>query len=324
MTQYSQNSAQFEKLPAPLRRSSNGGTIAGSRLDPMFQRSATVFGVAVLLAAAVAACSSDSPHATTDELRKRGVAKVGYANESPYAYVANDTGKLTGEAPEIARAVLHQMGVPEVEGVLTEFGSLVPGLKAGRFDFVAAGMYVTPARCKEVAFSEPTYCIGQAFAVKAGNPQGLHSYRDVAKSERARLGVVRGTVEQGYAEKLGVPAARIVIFPDAPSALAGVQAGRVDAFAGTSLTINDLLKKAGDGALMRATPFRDPVIDGKPARGCGAFAFRRRDTALLAAFNQKLTAFIGSDAHVAIMQSFGFTRDDLPTGVTTAALCAAQ
>ena len=35
------------------------------------------------------------------------------------------------------------MGINQVEGVLTEFGSLIPGLQARRFDIIAAGMYVT-------------------------------------------------------------------------------------------------------------------------------------------------------------------------------------
>ena len=91
------------------------------------------------------------------------------ANEAPYGYATPD-GKLTGEAPEVAKAVLAKMGITQVDGVLTEFGSLIPGLKAGRFDIIAAGMYVNPQRCNEIAFSEPSYGIGQAILVPAGNP----------------------------------------------------------------------------------------------------------------------------------------------------------
>jgi len=271
---------------------------------------------------ALAACSKKTRHVTVEDLQKSGEVKIGFANESPYAYVDNETGRLTGEAPEIARAVMEKLGVDDVDGVLTEFGSLVPGLEAGRFDLIAAGMYVTPERCKRVAFSEPTYCIPEAFAVAAGNPLGLHSYEDVANNGSAKLGVVRGTVEHGYAEAMGVPSSRIVIFPDAPSALAGVQADRVDAYAGTSLTIDDLLGKADDADLERAAPFRGPVVDGKPAMGCGAFALRKGDTELLAAINAELDALIGSDEHLALVAPFGFSRDTVPADITTAQLCA--
>src|SRR3546814_5731520 len=89
--------------------------------------------------------------------------------------------------PEVAKAVLKKMGIPEVDGVLTEFGSLIPGLKAGRFDIIAAGMFITPARCKEVAFSKPSYGIGQAFLVKEGNPQSLKDYASIAEIGRAHV-----------------------------------------------------------------------------------------------------------------------------------------
>ena len=134
---------------------------------------------------------------TLERIKKKGIVRVGFANEAPFAYMDTNTGKLTGEAPEIARVILKRMGIKEIKGVLTEFGSLIPGLKARRFDMIAAGMYITPKRCKEVAFSNPTYKIGEAFIVKKGNPLGLHSYEDVSNNNQAKIGVVVGTVERG-------------------------------------------------------------------------------------------------------------------------------
>lgn len=278
--------------------------------------------VASLLLATTAGCKSGSqPAKSLAELKKEGVVRIGFANEAPYAYRDEKTGALTGEAPEIARKIFADMGVPEVEGVLTEFGSLIPGLKAGRFDMIAAGMYVTPERCKEIAFSQPTYCIGEAFLVRKGNPKNLHSYTDVVENPEARLGVVAGTIELTYAEKLGLPEDRRVIFSDNPSAIAGVQAGRVDAFAGTSLTVQDLLDKAKDDSVERATPFEDPVIDGKKVQGCGAFGFRTADTALREEFDRRLNALLGSDEHRALVRPFGFTEADIDKRPTTESLC---
>jgi polar amino acid transport system substrate-binding protein len=116
---------------------------------------------------------------TLERIRREGVVRVGFANEAPFAFIDTSSGRLTGEAPEIARVVFSRLGVGEIEGVLTEFASLIPGLKAGRFDVIAAGMYVTPERCREVAFSQPTYAVGEAFLVAAGNPLQLHGYEDV-------------------------------------------------------------------------------------------------------------------------------------------------
>ena len=262
-----------------------------------------------------------SQETTLQRIQRAGVVRVGYANEAPYAYMDEENGRLTGEAPEIARVLLKEMGVERVEGVLTEFGALIPGLKAKRFDIIAAGMYILPQRCREIAFTDPTYRIGEAFLVKAGNPLDLHSYEDVAAHSDARLGVVAGAVELAYARATGIPDDRIAVLPDAPSAVAAVQADRVDAYAGTALTVQDMLNKAGDGGVERAAPFKNPVIDGEQVSGYGAFGIRQEDTALLAALNERLHAFVGSAEHLRLVKPFGFTRAEMPGGMTAARLC---
>lgn len=285
----------------------------------------------VIVAAAVllGACSQDSDESgssasttTLQSAMQSGTMRVGFANEAPYAYIDSASNRLTGEAPAIARIILKRLGVEEIEGVLTEFGSLIPGLQAKRFDIIAAGMYVLPKRCKQVAFSNPTYGIGQAFLVKSGNPKGLRSYEDLAEHGDAILGVVAGAVERNYARKTAIPDARVKVFPDAPSAFAGVAAGRIDAYAGTSLTVQDILSKTADASLERATPFTDPVIDGKSVRGFGAFAFRQEDQSLVDAFNRELTTFLGTPEHLELVKPFGFTDQELPGDVTAAQLCA--
>jgi polar amino acid transport system substrate-binding protein len=262
---------------------------------------------------------------TLEAAKAAGKIRIGYANEAPFAYMDSKEAKVTGESVEIARVVLKRMGINEVEGVLTEFGSLIPGLAAKRFDIIAAGMYVTPERCKQVAFSDPTYGVGEAFLVRKGNPKNLHSYQDVVKNPDAKLGVVVGAIEGEYAEKVKIPSGQIVVFPDAVSALSGVQAGRADAYAATGLTVNDLMGKTQEGSdLEKADPFTDPVIDGKDVRGYGAYAFRTDDKDFAAAFNAELKKFIGTDEHKKLVAPFGFTEDELPQGVTAAKLCAGQ
>ena len=86
---------------------------------------------------------------------KTEAVRIGYANEAPFAYYDNATGKLTGESVEVTRYLLKEVGISRVEGVITEFASLIPGLKARRFDIIAAGMYINPRRCEQISFSEP-------------------------------------------------------------------------------------------------------------------------------------------------------------------------
>lgn len=273
------------------------------------------------------AASNEPPPATQSTLqaaKEAGKVRIGYANEAPYAYMDSAENRLTGEAVEIARVVLKRMGINEVEGVLTEFGSLIPGLQANRFDIIAAGMYITPERCQQATFSNPTYGVGEAFLVQKGNPKNLHSYEDIAKQDDVRLGVVVGAIQSEYARKLEIPTDRVVVFPDVVSALSGVQAGRADAYGATALTINDLMKKSATGDLEKAEPFTDPVIDGESVRGYGAFVFRPADQEFVDAFNAELAKFIGSEEHAKLVEPFGFGKNELPGDVTAEKLCAAN
>ncbi len=265
--------------------------------------------------------SGEVDESTLARIQRTGVVRVGYANEAPYAYVDSETNELKGEAPSILREIMKDLGVEEVEGVLTEFGALIPGLQAGRFDVIAAGMYITPERCGQIAFSNPSYMIGEAFIVPQGNPMGLHSYEDIAAHETATIGVMAGAVEQGYARKMGIDDDRIVVFPDNVSGLAAVRSGRVDSFAGTSLTIEHILSKTTGDDVEKASPFTDPIIDGKSIRGYGAFGFRTEDAELLEAFNKGLGELIGTERHLEIVGPYGFTRSNLPGDVTAAELC---
>jgi len=257
-------------------------------------------------------------------IQRTGVVRIGYANEAPYGYLDSSTGKITGEAPEIASLILRKLGAEEIEPVVTEFGSLIPGLKADRFDVIAAGMYITPERNREIDFSNPTYAIGEAFLVRTGNPKSLHRFEDVAAKPDVKLGVMGGSVEHGYAQELGVPDDRIVIFPEYPSALAGLRTNRVDAVAVTVLTASDLLQKFGSGEIEMAEPFVDPIIDGESVRGYGAFGFRPEDDELRKAFNEQLAEFLGSEEHLELVRPFGFSEKTLPGDVSAEELAGAM
>lgn len=291
--------------------------------------SITPLGASLLLASLAAASllfwrasRSVTPQDALLRIQRTGVVRIGYANEAPYGYLDTETGEITGEAPEIAKVILRRLGARRIDAVMTEFGSLIPGLKANRFDLIAAGMYITPQRSREIDFSIPSYAIGEAFLVAANNPLDLHGFSDVAQHGTARLGVLGGSVEHGYAKRLGVPEARIIVFPEYVSAIAGLRTGRVDAVASTVLTASDLLHKQGSDDIELARPFRDPVIDGKSIRGFGAFGFRKEDDPLREAFNRHLSEFIGSPEHLQLVRPFGFSEETLPGDVTTAEIVA--
>jgi polar amino acid transport system substrate-binding protein len=269
-------------------------------------------------AATLATAFAAQAQSTLERIKADGYIRVGFANEAPYGFATPD-GKLTGESPEVVKAVLAKMGITQVDGVLTEFGSLIPGLQAGRFDIIAAGMFVNPKRCEQVQFSEPTYGIGQAFLVAAGNPKAIADYGTIAANPDLKLAVMSGAVEAGYARDSGVKEEQIVQLPDQSSLVAAVKAGRADAAALTALSIADMASK--NEGVESNKPFGE--VAGKSVVGHGAVAFRKEDTDLYEAFNAELKKFIGSEEHIALVTPFGFGKDFLPTK-TTAELCAGE
>lgn len=274
---------------------------------------------ALLVTALVLACSGEG--GAQGGFGSNGVIRIGYSNEAPFAYVDTQSGDLTGESVVVTRHILAKMGFTQVEGVITEFASLIPGLQAGRFDVIAAGMWITPLRCRQIHFSEPLSCTPQGFIVKQGNPLDLHSYEDVARHPNARLGVVAGGIELSYARAVGIPDDRLSIFPDVPSAFAGLQAGRVDANAGPVPTHKDMLNKAADPGLARADPFYDPVVEGQPTHLCSGIGFRKQDAAVRDEFNRRIREFIGSHQHLEMVAPFGITEAELPGTLTVKELC---
>jgi polar amino acid transport system substrate-binding protein len=283
--------------------------------DLLISRRKTLKMTMAAFAAATMIAGGAHAETTLEKAKAAGYIRIGFANEAPFGFATPD-GKLTGEAPEVAKAVLKKMGIAEVDGVLTEFGSLIPGLKAGRFDIIAAGMFINPKRCAEINFSEPSYGIGQAMLVTKGNPKGVKDYSSFVESKDLKLAVMAGAVEAGYAKDAGVAEDQIVSLPDQSSLVAAVQSGRADAAALTALSIADMAKKA-DG-VESTKPFGE--VAGKSVKGHGGFGFRKEDTDLLEAFNKELASFIGSPEHLALVEPLGFGQDYLPNK-TTEELC---
>jgi polar amino acid transport system substrate-binding protein len=279
------------------------------KLPRLFQR--------LLVACATFGTLASAQAASLEQIKETSRIRIGYANETPFAYTETD-GRVTGESPEIAKVIFEKMGIKQVDGVLTEWGSLIPGLRAGRFDVIAAGMYITPARCKQVIFTDPQYALPDTLLVAQGNPKNLHSYADIAKNPDVKLAIMAGTVNLAYARDSGIKDAQILQVPDTTAQLQAVRAGRADAAVGTQLTMKGLAKKGGDKVEAIADFTDDPAHTGY-----GALAFRPEDKALRDAVNAEMKKWLGSEEHLKTVAPFGFDRSNV-TDKTAAELCAQQ
>ena len=135
-----------------------------------------------------------------DNLKRLGKARLAIANEPPYTKVKTD-GSVTGAAPEVARAVLKNMGIDDVEGVVTPYDAMIPGLNARRWDIITAGLFMKRSRCAQVLYSDPVLVSTESFGVKPGNPKGLKNLDDVKAKPDVKIGVLKGAFEAGLAKK---------------------------------------------------------------------------------------------------------------------------
>ncbi|MGB3369267.1 MAG: transporter substrate-binding domain-containing protein, partial [Rhodococcus sp. (in: high G+C Gram-positive bacteria)] len=122
------------------------------------RRIVTVIGGAALVAASFTACTSTTPADGEDRLqslRDAGTITVGVAGEAPYSFEEN--GELTGATIALHKRIFGNLGIDTVEGVNADFGALIPGLQANRFDVVSAGMSILPQRCEQAAFGDPEF-----------------------------------------------------------------------------------------------------------------------------------------------------------------------
>jgi polar amino acid transport system substrate-binding protein len=267
--------------------------------------------VAFALVGFVTVANADS---LMDRVNSGKTIRLGFATEIPWAYPGDNQEPL-GFVNTITLGVLKSMGYTNIEPVVTEWGGLIPGLKANRFDIITGGMYILKSRCENVNFSEPIGVFGECFIVPKGNPKGLQSYQDIKNKDATIVtGAGYSTIEN--AKKEGVPEKNIMTVPGNTEILAAVKAGRADAGGVTYFSALHLSKESG-GAVEPTDPTKNPEWTFNWV-GIG---FRKSDTEFLAAFNKALKQYIGSDEMMKAVEQYGYSKSQLPGDVTTAYVC---
>lgn len=250
----------------------------------------------------MAACGSDDD--LLAELQEEGTVTVGFSNEAPYAYEGED-GELRGAAVDIARAVFVELGIEEMEGRLSDWGELIPGVQAGQFDAITAGMAINADRAENVLFGEPEMQYGEGLIVEAGNPLGLESYTDIANNPDVTVVVMEGATEIEFLKQEGVSEDQITTAPDIPATFSAVESGRADATTGTEMTVRMALISADNDNLEFVESFEQPDIEGVPSYGAAAFALENES--LRDAYNEKLNELKADGTVAELLEANGFS-----------------
>ncbi len=281
----------------------------------LFRRAGAAGAVAIGGPVLLSACGDGEGRGgnTLQKGREQGFLRTGIANEPPYTEVTAG-GEVTGVEPDIAKAVLQKIGIDRLEGIVTPYDQMIPGLQAGRWDMVTAGLFMKQSRCAQVQYTTPTIVSTESFAVKPGNPKNITTIESV-KQMQVKIAVLRGAFEEGILKKAGVASNKIVQVPEGRAGIEAVKAGRADAFLLPTLSLNELLQN--DKSLEVTEPIEDAPITG------AGHAFRKNDDELFNAYNDALKEMKQTEQYAKILKKWGFDPDPVE-GVTKEELCKTE
>jgi polar amino acid transport system substrate-binding protein len=239
-------------------------------------------------------------HGLLVRLQTSKKVRVGIANQSPFSSL-NPDGTLTGVAPTISQMIMGRLGITEIEGFIGTYGELVPGMLAGRWDYISACLTVTEPRCKQVTYSDPITSDGRCIATLKGEkgPTKIAQLKDYV------VGLLAGGADFRLVQVRGVPLTNLLQFPNDTALLDGLLAKRFQVQFGSHPGIADVIRKRGlEKDLDVIYPIEDDAVS------FAACAFRKEDTDLHAAFQQELRALKASGEFAKVVSSFGFDVDD--------------
>ena len=270
-------------------------------------------GVAALTLGAMGTVAS--AQSLLERAEKGEPIRIGFANEIPFAYPGDD-GSPKGFVNVHTLGVLAKMGYDNIEPVQTEWGGLIPGLNANRFDIVTGGMNILASRCENIAFSEPMAKVGDGFIVAPGNPKNVGDYKSVAEGGAIMVtGAGYSNIEA--AKAAGVADDKIMQVPGPTEILAAVRAGRADAGAGTYFTMKQLADSSGG-----TVEVTDPNAMPEESFNWAGIGFRKADQDFLDKFNAAQAEYLGSEEMLAAVAEYGYGEGSLPGDRTTEWVCA--
>ena len=200
---------------------------------------------------------------TLEKIKRTGKVTVGTeAAFPPFEFVEN--GKIVGYGKDILDYIIADLGVELVQLDLPWQG-ILPGVLAGKFDFVATTVSVRPKRAKTYAFTVPI-AEGTSWLMKRKGDSSIMSVDDVAgKIIAAQLGSGGQAAAEDWEKDMqarGVGSfGELKLFTAYPELFMAVANGTADVVAGPLPTLAVASKKS-EGTFELVGPIRDPSYMG--------------------------------------------------------------
>ena len=223
------------------------------------------FTFAKLTAVAVSAIIAVGAQAETtlEKIKRTGTVTVGTeAAFPPFEFVEN--GKIVGYGKDILDYIIADLGVELVQLDLPWQG-ILPGVLAGKFDFVATTVSVRPERAKTYAFTVPI-AEGTTWVMKRKGDDSITKVDDIAgKVVSAQLSSGGQAAAEDFEKDMqarGVGSfGELKLFTAYPEIFMATANGTADVAIGPLPTLAVASKKS-EGTFELVGPIRDPSYMG--------------------------------------------------------------
>lgn len=266
----------------------------------------------LLLAALVATSATAVAHADClDDARKAGVIKAGNAliGTKPYAW-QNQDGTYSGMEWDIFQEIGKRIGVAKEDYVTTEWSSLIPGMKVGRWDIILSGMAATQERVQGagIEFSTPYFLLHDLVIVLKDS-----KYNAVDDLKGKTLASTLGTMDSLSAHRLveDGKAAQVLDFNDFGAPFMALRNGQADAVILDQATLvaqqdsmHDL-RSLGDPIYYHPKPeWAEAEAKAHYVLGGLSIGVRKDCPALLTAINDALASMNADGTRKAILEKY--------------------
>ena len=196
------------------------------------------------------------------------------ATSAPFSYLKD--GEIVGYDIEIVLRICGELGYG-LEITDMDFGGMIPGITAGKYDMAGACITVTEERKQSVLFSDADYTGGIVALVRDEGAAAGNALPALDELNGKKLGVNTGSVfDQVIMARL--PDAQVNYFNNLPDETAALLAGKIDAVV-TDQPMARYVVSQNEGLAILPEMFREDSY---------AFAFPLDHTGLQAQVNEAL------------------------------------
>lgn len=120
------------------------------------------------------------------------------AGLAPFEYKDEKTNEIVGFDIDLIKAVIKANGdEPKIQNM--QFAGIIPAIQTNMVDVAACAMTITPARQKQVNFSDPYYDVGLAMVIKS---KDKNKYKTIKDLEGKRVCAQIGSTGSIFAKEI--------------------------------------------------------------------------------------------------------------------------